>query len=239
MLSEREISRGFRPFWEAWAPGLTIKLIRGLARSDGSLVKFCHTWDTCFASTAPSRHNDVIGEMAFGLFAHAIEVGTAPIVVERSDTELIFQQAAARIAVLRGRHEVDSELITEAHRTDATMIACRLYDYCRRKSGIPNIQPRLLGLGIVRACHPDIMQGLELIEVKTSKSVFRASDLRQLLVYAALAWAHSPSAVETVSLVNPRLGLTWRFSTDDLAHLLSGQKADIFFREFAHLLDFD
>jgi hypothetical protein len=93
----------------------------------------------------------------------------------------------------------------------------------------------LPGTGIVDACHPDLIAGVELIEVKMARTIFRLSDIRQVLVYVALAWLGTDRRLQSVSLTNPMLGISWSFDLHTLIREISGESPARFFDKFDRL----
>jgi hypothetical protein len=91
---------------------------------------------------------------------------------------------------------------------------------------------------MLASCHPDIIQGRQLSEVKMSKYGFRTQDIRQLIVYAMLAW-YQGIQVDTLALINPRLGVTWHFTSENLAFLVSNDSAVMLFQKLQEYLTGD
>lgn len=88
------------------------------------------------------------------------------------------------------------------------------------------IRPKFKGCGIINACEGDVISGNLLIEVKAGDRGFRVSDLRQLLVYSALAYASSESNFTRIGLFNPRTGMAWSKSLDEVCMSISGLRAN-------------
>lgn len=215
VLSERQLARGFADAWRCWTPHLDARLLASL-RPDGAWQQAAQQWAPPLQATAPAKHNDAVAEIAFGFFCAALEDSTTPLeAFSVPEVEAIIEDALSRVALLRRGEGLPREAISVDHLADARALAARLRDHLGTVNGTPRVHERLEGAGVLATCHPDIMQGGTLVEVKMSKTGFRSADLRQLLVYAAMAhWNGRPA--NELALVNPRLGLTWRFGVDEL-----------------------
>jgi len=76
--------------------------------------------------------------------------------------------------------------------------------------------PEFPGCGVVLKANGDLLAGSELIEVKSVVRLFRGTDLRQALTYAALAYSIERS-IDRITLLNPRLGVFFTSTASDLA----------------------
>lgn len=238
MLSERQLARGYSTLWSRWMPGLDAAFIRKVAALDGSLRHFAEQWATPMPRIAPGQPSDLICEVAFGLFAAAVSRGGAVADLGPQDELRIAQAARQRMDVLRYRGLPQSSFVAAggvvpldgAASLEARTLAHRLMERLDSLGQTLEVQPRVAGLGCLQACHPDVLCGQELIEVKMSQASFRSSDLRQAIVYAALLHAEGQRSIRALSLVNPRLGLTWRFTLEDLARETAGCSAAMLLR---------
>ena len=122
--------------------------------------------------------------------------------------------------------------MTPEHIQFAQRLAIRLLAWASKLPGVIEIQPKLPGTGIIDHCHPDLICGTELIEVKMSRTLFRLPDLQQLLVYSALAWLGTDRQIERVTLTNPMLGVAWSFELRSLIREISGLSTPRFFDQF-------
>ncbi len=200
---------------------------------------FRERWESAYSGSAPRRQNDLVAEMAFGLYCTSISKNTEVDALSEADCETAFRQASQRIAILRRLAKASLLEITPAHREDAYAIARRLRRYLTGPVSSIVIQPLLPGVGMINSCYADLMGSEELIEIKMGASPFRTVDLRQLLTYCALAHASSAYAVRSCALVNPRTGLTWRFPLSDLIAQISDLSTPEFFEAFLAFIDDD
>jgi hypothetical protein len=192
-------------------------------------------WATALHSELSPRDADLIAETAFGLFANAFQAQRTIESLPEETRTAIVQTATHRIMLLRGSGRDLTGVMSMAHLLESEALAVRLLDWARARKHPPEIQPRLPGLGLVDACHPDIVAGPELIEVKMASSPFRLDDIRQVLIYAALIWRGTDRPLETVTLTNPRLGIDWQFPLREMVREISGQSMSEFFEAFERM----
>jgi len=83
-------------------------------------------------------------------------------------------------------------------------------------SGPVQPAPEFPGCGVVLKASGDVLAGSELIEVKAVLRLFRGTDLRQALTYAALAYSVD-KGIDRITLLNPRLGAFFTSTASDLA----------------------
>jgi len=76
--------------------------------------------------------------------------------------------------------------------------------------------PEFPGCGVVLRANGDVLAGSELIEVKSVERLFRGTDLRQALTYAALAYSVDRK-IDRITLLNPRRGIFFTSTASDLA----------------------
>lgn len=101
---------------------------------------------------------------------------------------------------------------------DVHLIASNIYQFL-----LDNVlfdaqfDPLFRGCGILSECRGDILADDLLIEVKAGDRGFRAVDLRQILVYSALAREAGDVRIKRICLMNPRWGVSWSATLDDAA----------------------
>ena len=235
MVSERQLSRQNRFWWSRWTPGLDERWLgavsAGHARSPNRITQ----WATPVVSRLPPRDSDLVAETAFGLFASALDAGVVVPLLPPERVQMAVDQAVGRIELLRGSGRDLSGVMTSDHCAFAIILASRLLDWTLAYSVTIEVQPRLPGAGIVDACCPDLIAGKSLIEVKMARTIFRLSDIRQVLVYTALSWLGTDRQLERVTLTNPMLGIAWHFELPELIREVSGESPAKFFDKFDRL----
>lgn len=231
MLSERQLSRGFRNWWQRWTPGLNPSWLARML-SEAACTHLVVHWADPLHSELPAHDADLVAETAFGLFAIAIHSGRMVQDLSADTRAKAMQSATHRVMLLRGSGRNLDGHMGEPHLHEAIELASRLQVHLMKRGPPIEVQPRLTGLGIVNACHPDAIAGSDLIEVKMSRHLFRLDDIRQVLIYMALIWRGTDRKMETITLTNPRLGVDWQFQIKVLANELSGKTASEFFEAF-------
>jgi hypothetical protein len=117
------------------------------------------------------------------------------------------------------------ESIDEVCLREAMQLTLRLLNFFP-SGGNTQIRPRFRGCGIINACEGDVISGDQLFEVKAGDRGFRVSDLRQLLIYSALAYASDELEFSRIGLFNPRTGMAWSKSLDEVCVSISGLRAN-------------
>jgi hypothetical protein len=91
----------------------------------------------------------------------------------------------------------------------------------------------LPGAGIVDGCEADGIAHRTLLEVKAGDRLCRSRDIRQVLIYAALAHlAGTHQGVDTLSVVNPRVGWSLTASIESVLDMSGGKTFESFLAEF-------
>ncbi len=110
--------------------------------------------------------------------------------------------------------------------TDNTIsIANNLIKYLLHKNNI-SFHPQISGCGIVDKTECDIIADNELIEVKSIQTVFPLLSIKQLFTYATLLYA-SNYPINTITLLNPRLGTYYSETLESFSYHISGNNAEI------------
>lgn len=236
MISERQLARGFAAKWREWAPCLNASFLIEVGAPEGTWAQFCRKWDEPLEGSGTQRWNDLIAEIAFGLFSECLVIQRNLEALCSTTRLVICKRAAGRIAVLRKtQHNLESYL-NVSNLGEADELARRLLTYFSNWSGTAEIQPLLPGVGLLNSCHPDLIYGDTLVEIKMGNSGFRSDDIRQLLIYYALWRDFSPSRkINRLCLVNPRRGISWEFPVEALIQIISGNSLQDFVQE---ILDF-
>ncbi len=84
------------------------------------------------------------------------------------------------------------------------------------------IRPSFPGCGIVNDCQGDVVAGNTLYEVKAVDRGFRITDLRQLIIYAALGRSSRAFRFERLGLLNPRTSQCWVRDVDEISYAIAG-----------------
>lgn len=235
MVSERDLSRRHRKWWSSWTPELNEQWLSSITNC--STNSMCRTtqWAPVLTSSFPPRDSDLVAETAFGLFSTSFDAGVDINLLDFNMIDIVVEQATKRIELLRGSGRNLSGLMTPDHIEFAKVLAQRLHEWVSIYRDALEIQPRLPGCGIVDACYPDLVAENQIIEVKMSRTQFKISDIRQALVYSALAWIGTDRRIERIILTNPLLGVSWNFNLYEFINEISGKTPARFYDEFDQL----
>jgi hypothetical protein len=85
------------------------------------------------------------------------------------------------------------------------------------------LSPEFQGCGVVSACFGDVISDGCLFEIKAGDRGFRITDLRQLLIYSALAHSSKQLTFQSIALLNPRTGQFWKKTLDQVSLSIAGQ----------------
>lgn len=171
---------------------------------------------------APKGVRAVLNEAAFRAFCdlHATKNSVVRGVVLNA-LDLRFQDAIDYVARFSSVPLLELSDIDDDCRKEAGSLVLRLLHYFSGQ--VPTVlRPRFNGCGLLSACEGDLIEGSCLYEVKAGDRAFRVLDLRQLLTYAALAYASGPLNFTDIGLFNPRTGVAWRRSLEDVCQAISG-----------------
>jgi hypothetical protein len=237
MISERQLARGFAAKWREWAPNLDAAFLSEVSSGDGPYARFSRRWDCPMDETGNTQLNDLIAEVAFGLFSECLTGGARPDGLPPETRSVVLKRAAARIAVLRRTQADLGSQLNPRLIWEADQLALRLLEYFKGWVGIAEIQPLLPGVGILNSCHPDMIFGDAIVELKMGISPFRCGDIRQLLIYCALVrHTKTDCHIRRLCLVNPRRGQAWEFPLEALIQVIAGNCVKDFFQEILEFL---
>lgn len=105
-------------------------------------------------------------------------------------------------------------------------LAQRLNQYFSFEQDALTIRPKFPGCGFIDVSEGDVMARETLYEVKTVNRMFRSSDIRQLLSYAALNMEARAYSLKSIGVVNPRRGIATTVGLDDVCQSVSGMSVE-------------
>jgi len=224
MISELFFARERSGFWHELLP-MEEKFVRELntlrteqfARRTKGLV--------------PHFARDFVNELAFRLFQATASNRKLFAVrsVQRVDLDGLVSETRQYIERLRSSsgRPFQPLVVTAAHINEAQAIAQRLRLCFQTEMLLGSLifEPAFPGCGIVDEANGDIYAHGTLFEVKAGDRSFRATDVRQLLTYAALNHASERYSIESLGLVNPRHGTRAIFALDECCLQMAGESA--------------
>lgn len=244
MISEKQFASGFPCFWTERLPFLTPQVVtemnirrRVLKDAEGEPLE-------PFSRRGDNSQNDFIAEAAFELFVVAVRQNVTVLSLAK-DRNLLTEVANNSIARLLGLREYWRSIGQRFPKTtseESVALATRIEDYFAKEAGPEKIfiQPRFKGCGILDSCYGDVLVGTSLYELKIVDRSLRSTDLRQLLIYAALNQRSQQYRINTVVVVNPRRGTEYKFAVEPLIQRISGHTpTELFHRITEFLIDFD
>jgi hypothetical protein len=98
------------------------------------------------------------------------------------------------------------------------------------------VAPPFPGCGILMNCEGDIILDDSLIEIKAGDRPFLSSDLKQLIIYAALRWLANGPSLRKFELHNPRLGKRWVSDIDDVMKVIGNNSKEEVYEEISRYL---
>lgn len=217
MISEHNFASSYGSVWQQITP-----------RSDG-YWKFENMLVTREAppipASAPTNMRGVVNEAAFRAFCILRAGGRefdGTTILNAIDAQA--PDAVEYVSRLAPRSRSDLQSFDDSCRQEAVSLTIRLLRYFRgyRRT---TLQPRFRGCGLISACEGDVLANDCLYEIKAGERAFRITDLRQLLVYSALAYASDSLEFTSIGLFNPRTGAAWTRTLDQVCQSIAGLQA--------------
>jgi hypothetical protein len=216
VISEHQFATHYSSSWSAVSP-----LADGYWTLENMMVE---RFVPPLVPRAPKGMRAVVNETAFRAFCdlhgrdHAITRSEVMAAVN-----LRLPEGIEYVARFSTAPQVKAADVDDVCRREAGMLAIRQVAFF--SGTLPTIlRPQFMGCGLISACEGDVIQGDCLYEIKAGERSFRIIDLRQLLTYSALAYASGRLTFSEIGLFNPRRGVTWRKSLEDVCHAISGQR---------------
>lgn len=214
MISEHQFATHYSSAWHAVAP-----LSDGFWSFENKLVDRV---DVPLRSVAPKGMRAIVNEAAFRTFCD-LHTTRSRVEGERllAAVQANLSDAIEYVARFSNAPAVEISDIDADCLKDATAMVVRLRRHFPANAGAL-LRPRFTGCGLLSACEGDLIEGDCLYEVKAGDRAFRVVDLRQLLTYTALAYASGSLNFTHVGLFNPRTGVAWKRSLEDVCQSVSG-----------------
>ena len=216
MISETMFSTQYTSFWRIATPGME-SLIR---RINSGL--YTRDFEPMTIDTPPERRG-IINEIAFRYFCNFVK-STASSSGE-SQHNLLHQ---AKLEIARETTGLEFDINTETNPFED----CDIFEQFNRfrSKFLDNFfiselvcRPNFKGCGIIDACTGDIIFNSTLVEIKAGDRLFKSADMRQILTYLSLNYAHFSYDINTVGLFNPRVGTSFLIDCRDLCYQVSGR----------------
>jgi hypothetical protein len=216
LISETKFSRYSSSTWRSLTPTMEI-FVRKI-----NLELYEREFPSLKSNVDPLRRG-FVNEIAYQLF---VETKSSLALTKESEDRAIStaRELMLRIEETRGS---DTPLPNSVEMLDAKEQLRRLAIFFQYEAKGANLElsPLFAGCGFIDACEGDVYFDQTLFEIKAGDRNFRSIDLRQLLTYAALNYAHSRRTIERVGLFNPRLGISFSMPLNELCLEVAGHSA--------------
>lgn len=214
MISEHQFAAHYSSAWHAITP-----LADGFWTVENLTV---NRIAPPLAPKAAKGMRAVVNETAFRAFCL---LQGRPKPVNQNDILAAIDEQLSESIIYVSRFSSAPQLIAkdvdDDSRIEAGYLVLRLLHYFPGSENT-TLRPRFSGCGLISECEGDLIEGSCLYEVKAGDRAFRVADLRQLLTYTALAYAKGTLSFQDIGLFNPRTGVAWRKSLEEVSHSLSG-----------------
>jgi len=168
-----------------------------------------------------------VSEFAFSQFC-----GQADGVNAAQLDTIAIAETRKRLLPLMDNPATLDEPFTKAEKDQAQKLENNLTGFFRR--GALRTRPVFKGCGYIDASEGDVISGSCLFEIKAVDRPFRSVDIRQLVTYCALNHASGQFELDSLGVFNPRRGLWFAMSFDEVCREISGQSAQDLFDGVVH-----
>ena len=220
MISETTLATSYTSFWK----GLTPNSERFIRRLNLNLERYSRP----IKSEASPERRAFINEAGFRLFARTYG---KKIPRESNLTALkteIFDGVRTYLRRFSGVAEEDLTAPTEEELLEVEIICDSIGTFVRRRTlrgEAINVAPRFKGCGILDASEGDLLIADTLFEIKAGDRSFRATDIRQLLIYCALNSINHMYQINRIGCLNPRTGTYFEVDLDTLGIEMSSKSS--------------
>lgn len=221
MISVSKFVQDYSSFWNSLFP-MTEALVRTI---NLNYMRFAPEPKTGFNSD-PQRRG-LLNEVGYEL-SRLIWTGLSSYDDFTRSTAYLLAESTLSEIDPRARVEQLSETEWE----EAVFLADRLVLFSNRWPRDSVIfAPPIRGCGFVDGKAADLMVGTTVMEVKAGDRNFLSTDLRQVIVYAALLNLENPDRIAEVCVVNPRRGVFYAANCNDVCMAAGGIDASVAFAQ--------
>lgn len=216
MISPAKFAKDYASFWNALFP-MADALVRTI---NLNYERFAPEKEGKFGSDP--RRRGLLNEAGFELAR--LEWPES----KKLRTELIHVAfGAAAQTLLRLDANADVSPPTGDEWGEVEFLANRLLRFCRTQGGATEISfaPLVRGCGFVDGGRADLLIDSVVCEVKSGDRNFRVIDLRQAMTYSALLDLDKVGQVSGICLLNPRRGVFYKASCNDICITAGGATA--------------
>jgi hypothetical protein len=229
MTSEKHFALSHTGFWNTLLP-----LEESYVRTHNlKLERFA---PPLTVSEASDQHG-IVNEAAFRFFCASYLNGERPAELSAARVVECADDAYHHIRRFRQFSRTPITPISDRGKREAIELAIRLTEFFAASRTI-QLHPRPVfpGCGWIDEAEGDILAGSKLCEVKAGDRLFRGTDLRQILVYAAMNFSAKAFQIDAFALVNPRLGIYFEDDLETMIRKTSGADASQILGEIVHYI---
>ena len=206
-----------------------------LRRVNGTYTQYSS--EICSLSHADRDRRSIINELGFRLF---LEIWEKRDITNQQIHDLANDVKKYISEIARREDDVILMPPSAEEIRESKDIAKSISKFFSRFKGDPLLfWPEFPGCGIIQKCKGDILKGNTLIEVKAGDRTFRITDLRQVLTYCCLSFASRKYDLCSVILLNPRRGVFYETSIDELVKACAGVSAIDFFTDMVAFISME
>lgn len=200
MISETTFAKGYSSFWREYFPWLKnyVQFINKV-----QIRKLFSPLDISEKSQIRGTNNII----SFNYFKN--------IKLNLSDNILFtYKESIKTIKNFKNKSKDKYKLTLK----NKTIINFQVKKMLRRYTTECIFNPEFPGCGILNTCHGDLIIKNKLIEIKAGERNINPSDIKQIIIYCMLNWLNTNSKyiINEVEIFNPRLGLLWNSSLDNM-----------------------
>lgn len=186
-------------------------------------------WSPPIAKPADKIRAAFVSELAFARFCGLVEGVDA----SQLDMTAMVETKKRLLPLMDDPATLDAPF-TDAEKDQMQKLERGLTAFFRHRGSTLQTRPMFQGCGYIDASEGDVISGSCLFEVKAVDRSFRSTDIRQLVTYCAMNHALGQFRLDSIGIFNPRRGLWFEMSVDDVCHEISGQSAQELFDNVVH-----
>jgi hypothetical protein len=220
MISEVNFSRGYSSFWTEYLPWI-IDYVNSINKGLIARVQ------SPISNTNDTIHRSINNIVAFALFKNVVKDNN-------HDVNLALAEA---IEIIKNypRNNLETYSLSKSYLDIILMQSERLLNRYKQKS--IEFYPQFPGCGIMESCEGDLYFENTLIEIKAGERGVLSSDIKQIIIYCALNWlSRTPKTISQIELYNPRQGILWESSVNDIILSISYLPAEDLFDQIGKYL---
>jgi hypothetical protein len=225
LISERTFAETHSNFWRAILPR-SEQMVRMLnaSRTQSMLA---------YDSGRGAGNRGLINETATRVVRLALTRQQEIRNLATKDINAAASEAHKFIARFRSPPSMDVPELEAPDIHESVQLASRLKQQLAAYWGTLAMFVSIPGAGILDSCEADGVSGQTIIEVKAGNRLCRSRDIRQVLTYVGLATlAAGSTELQTICIVNPRVGWKLTAEVKDVLDLAGGKTFDAFIADF-------